>query len=341
MSVAEVAVDMGGLDDRPWVWCGLPALYVSWPGDRQWRTWSADETDGADAARTLPPLRVPRAGGGQWAISGIGPRLGLPASGPLEALQLAVLQALVQALAPAGAPRPWLFAPPAQCGGLSRLAARLREPPAGIALDAALLTPRSPGAWVSGLATPSGAPVADPLPAQGGYVYDWRDPSHLTPHAFDPAARPEHRLPLPALLAADGLGAVRLEPLSYLAGESLRPARYRLRCQPGAVQGRAALRFGLVWAWGRGPALWQWALPPVHWPRDSGSIELHLVSPDLCRLVGADGLSDEHRLLPPTLRWVPREAPRVEVDPITPEGSTPTANATADQPPATAYQEPR
>jgi len=274
---------MPSLRDLPWLWLGLPEVYVSLPTRRPWQRLD-------QAAADAFPCRLPADGGGDWTILGVSERLGLPGSQVLARFQGAVLARLLEATARLAAGPAQLFAPPAQCRGLIALAQLMDPRPYGVVLDAVLLA-RLPAA-------PTPAPNAD------AYVLDWRAPGSRIGHGLQPHAWPAGRLPGPALVSAAAYREGRLEPLSYFHGGALLPAQFALEPPtPEAAQGRRPPGLGLVWAWGSGQRLWQWALRPRPLALGPGPLEVRLAPPCTCTLVGAAGAPEQVALDPPIMQW--------------------------------------
>lgn len=273
---------MTGLRDLPWLWLGLPEVYVSLPQRRDWQPLDR-------VAGSAGPYRVPASGGGDWPILGISTRLGLPGSAALSDLQAAVLARILASVVRLAPGPVQMFAPPAQCRGLIALAQRVEPRPAGVVLDAVLLG-RAPA-----VSAAHAAPTA--------YVLDWRTPRRQTPYGLDPRARPDGGLPTPALINAADFREGRLEPLSYFLQGALQPAHFALEpAGTQSAQGRRPPGLALVWAWGRGEVLWQWALRPQARPAGAGC-QVRLAPPCHCIVAGPRGDCESLPLELPGMEW--------------------------------------
>lgn len=273
----------------PWLWLGFDDIYFKESADADWRV--------LDEYADLPDEAVPWSfkvgvAGGEKRLYLCGQRLGLGDVG-LDELQGRILKALLKKVGD----RPVVFAPPVQLVGLARVMRQLEFRPRALICDSMLFAGQ-------------GAEQADTVDPEDAYIPDWLVPRQRIVRRF-PTARELRGGPLkPVLLTVQAY--VNNQPLVlayYLDDqEGITPATRTLKAPRQLQQGQQPVGVGLVWAWGFGPRLWQWALMPRLLPafdatlaaREEATWQLELVAHWIYRISSKAG-NDEVRLRQPLI----------------------------------------
>jgi len=237
-----------GTAATPWVWLGFADIWLcEHPASGRWQPMKD-----ADHGAWAPALAF---NGGSYRPANAGLRLGLGWRDEQHRLDAEILDALSAHLGQA----PLVFAPPRQLAGLARLQTWLHRPAAGLLLDATLLQ-----------ADPAGAPAIE----TGSEHYKTSWPANATRLRRDP----QRALPAPLASTLQAVRPALFEVSDYADGGHHPLARIqpngRLPALTTELSERRQVRrgvrapvLGLVWGWGHGPNLWQWALPTLKLPQ--------------------------------------------------------------------------
>jgi hypothetical protein len=187
-----------------------------------------------------------------------------------------------------------LFVPPRLARGLQCAAQDMALPPHAITLDSRLM------GNVEAVAI--GERCHDP--ETDIYCFDWTNTNQGIFRQFTCELQLVFdRIHLPVLMTAKAYAEGRAEILSYYQGETgLGAATATLKTPQQFSQGARPLGFGLVWAWGFGVRMWQWALKPTALPR-SEIWHCEFIPPNICRVSIEDGdkSKNEWTLLEPVI----------------------------------------
>ena len=239
---------MVDFDNHPWLWLGVDPVRVSYPPDRRWEPREPD--DG---------WRIVLKDKSRW-LKQVGTRLGL-GHHSLDRMVLEELLGFFEDAAP-----PWIFAPPYQLNTLARMCDWLSGRICGLALDYRLL------------AKPHVEATGEHC-TEGAYITDWAQPKRNIPRVdmADAVLSVEHSC-LPALFLADAFARGEQTPLAtWLPDQGLPGLDIRWTAPTQSEQGRREVGIAMVWAWGLGAQMWQWALPPTRLPPpQQGQWELHI-----------------------------------------------------------------
>jgi len=244
----------------PWIWLGFDDIYVRKPGLSTWEILSQDEVSWA--------ARV-SGSGGQEILRQPGQKLGWHEAG-LE-LDKVVLKQLLEYV---GEPAV-LFAPPRQTQVLQRVAQEMDWPPQAISLDSRLMVNQETVS-IRSRQRNSETDI---------YVFDWTRLAVIRqffkdqPSLFDAC-------PFPVLMTAKAYVEGKMEILAYYQG-GLGASTAILEAPQQSHQERREVGLGLVWAWGFGLRMWQWALKPVALPSGDRWI-FECVPPNICRVSVGD-----------------------------------------------------
>ncbi len=268
------------------LWLGFDDIYVRCPGQSSWETLADDTHEGLSWA-----ARVPVAGGQEF-LRQPGQKLGLDDSETGLQLNKLVLTQLLERVGDHAV----LFVPPRLAYGLQRASQDTTLPPHSIILDSCLMDKVKPVA------------IGEHryIPETDIYCFDWTNANQGVLRQF--IREPQlvfDGIYLPVLMTTKAYAAGRTEILSYYQGESgLGAATVTLKAPRQFPQGARSVGFGLVWAWGFGVRMWQWALKPVALPRGK-MWQCEFIPPNICRISveGGDksGYEDEWTLLEPVM----------------------------------------
>ncbi len=181
-----------------------------------------------------------------------------------------------------------LFAPPRQLHGLQLAAKDMDSPPSVICLDSRLMVNVEPIQMANNNAD--------------FYVFNWNDPTLGIPREV---VETEQEFifdvcPLPVLMTTTAYVNKQVEILSYYQGDSgIGAASAVLDFPRQSSQETRQFGFGLVWAWGFGVNMWQYALKPISLQSQAKILELE--PPNICRIRSDDDKSYDFTLLEPLM----------------------------------------
>ena len=238
-----------------WVQLGYDDIYVRYPGESTWLVLSQDDAPWA--------ARVSVFGGCEF-LRQAGQKLGLNDSD----IDKLVLNQLIESVGE----NPVLFAPPRQLNGLQRAAEDLASPPYAITLDSRFLVNQK---TIS---------IQQRKRDTDVYLFDWNNINQGFIRQFVDKQEIFDGCPFPVLMTAKAYAEGRAEILSYYQGESgLGASTVILEAPHQFHQGAQTVGMGLVWAWGFGARMWQWALKPRALPSGKKWI-FECVPPNICRV---------------------------------------------------------
>ena len=273
----------------PWVWLGFEEIYLRQSAQS---TWQPLQQSLGTAQESVPWRMVVPVAGGERYLYRCGERLGLSDDSRLQTLYSWILTALLEELREP----PLLFAPPAQLAGLAAVVRPLAPRLRGLLCDSVLFPQQAlPEVRVSS-------------EQEDAYIPDWSQPQQRIVRRFYAAQELRSGLLKPVLLSVQAYRESRTqEVLAYYLDDrqGVTPARIVLQAPPPLQQRQRPVGIGLVWAWGIGPRLWQWALLPRQLPAASSSTtaasntwELELQSPWFYRIT-LSGVKEEGELIRP------------------------------------------
>ncbi|MGB0713478.1 MAG: hypothetical protein ACPGUC_07955 [Gammaproteobacteria bacterium] len=252
-----------------WIWLGSDPIRVAQPGHRQWLPLLDSEEEA-----WLPTVEL---ADGRRLLNQPGLRLGLGTRDDQKELDRRILRQLLTLIdQPA-----LIFAPPHQLAALDALLPDPHAHEVGLAMDGWLLQP---------------TPHAPTQPRQHGkdyYVLDWNAPEQSTvERSLDNVTTLGSAPADPILVQVANFNQGRgYTALSYAEPSfGMVPNEIELRAPIRSARGYGNLGLGLVWTWGFGNKMWQWALKPAPLP-NGAHWTLFLESNYLCRVT--DASSDE------------------------------------------------
>jgi hypothetical protein len=276
-----------------WIWLGFEELYYRPVAQTEWQ--ALRQTVNVEKGELAPSwaVKVPIAGG-QVGLHHPGLRLGLSEDPGCQALFGYVLGRLIAQIGDF----PIVFAPPVQLEGLVAIARRIKKhPPRALVLDSVLFAGEE-------------SAQTGMLGAQdNAYVLDWSRPQQRVSRRFSAKCIPRGEPAKPVLMTVEAYVKGRGEVLSTCTDRpGIIPINAHLKVPLQPRHGRLPVGLGLVWAWGTGPMLWQWALRPRELPRwtstdsvqDRMIWQLELAAPWSYRITAAEE-SIEGNLTPPVL----------------------------------------
>jgi hypothetical protein len=268
-------------DTHPWIWLGFDEIYIRWPGQALWETLSQDGLPWA--------ARISLAGGEEF-LRRPGQKLGLNDSDAARQLDQLILKQLLEKI---GQPA-IIFAPPRQAQGLQKAAQKLNNPPHAILLDSSLMVNQKTVSFRKQRRQPE----------TNIYLFDWTKTNQGIIRQFikNQDLYDETAL-FPVLMTVSAYTEGRAEILSQYQGEkSMSSATATLHCSQPAYKGARSIGLGLVWAWGFGVKMWQWALKPMALPSDQ-TWHFECLSSLKCRISTEDGKhAKEWPLLTPVMK---------------------------------------
>ena len=276
----------------PWIWLGFEKIYLKESARSPW-DFLKQRLDTAD--EFVPWSMTVTVAGGEVRLHRCGERLGLGDDACLHELYESIVRALLAELNDL----PVLFAPPAQLVGLTQVLRRLKRRPRALIADSLLFSDQAI------------QPAAGSGPTQeDAYIPDWRQPKQRIFRRFSPQQELRRGPLKPVLLSVQDYIEGEPQVLSiYLdKQQGMTPADIVLTIPPLLQRGRRLTGMGLVWAWGVGPRLWQWALPPhelpgaAQWSQSNQEHKwrLELRPPWSYRITAAEG-SEIGELIPPVI----------------------------------------
>lgn len=252
----------------PWIHLGFEDIFVRYGGQYRWEMLSQDDASWAASVVVH---------GGREFLRSPGLKLGF---NQLDSLVLSQLLELVGDNAV-------LFAPPRQLHGLQLAAKNMDSPPSAISLDSRLMVNVEP--------INMGHSKAD------FYVFNWNDPTLGIPRGIVESEQDFifDVCPLPVLMTTTAYVNQQVEILNYYQGDSgIGAASAELDFPQQSSQEARQVGFGLVWAWGFGVNMWQWALKPI--PLQSQANILEFEPPNICR-IRSDNEEHKFKLLEPLM----------------------------------------
>lgn len=264
-------------NSQAWVQLGYDDIYVRHPGESTWVVLSQDDAPWA--------ARVFVSGGWEF-LRQPGQKLGLNDSDTANELDKLVLNQLIDSVGE----NPVLFAPPRQLNGLQRAAEDLASPPYAITLDSRLLVNKKT------------LSIQQRRRETDIYIFDWNNIKAGFIRQFVDEQQLFDGCPFPVLMTAKAYAEGRAEIFSYYQGESgLGASTAILEAPQQFHQGAKPVGIGLVWAWGFGVRMWQWALKPRALPSGKKWI-VECVPPNICRIRAEQGEEQfEWTLLKPVM----------------------------------------
>ncbi len=259
-----MGINMEFNKSQTWVQLAYDDIYVRHPGESTWLVLSQDDAPWAG--------RVSVSGGRDF-LRQPGQKLGLNYSDTANELDKLVLNQLIDAVGDS----PVLFAPPRQLNGLQGAAEDLASPPYAITLDSRLLVNKKT------------VPVQERRPETDIYLFDWNNIKEGFIRQFVDEQEVFDSCPFPVLMTVKNYAEARREILSYYQGETGIGASTAILEAPKQFhQGAKPVGIGLVWAWGFGPRMWQWALKPRALPSGNKWI-FECLPPNICRIRAEQG----------------------------------------------------
>jgi len=266
---------------HPWIQLGYDDIYVCYPGQSTWKILF-DEAD--DKVSWAAHVSI---SGGQEFLRQPGQKLGLQDNDAGKQLDQFVLEQLFERVGDQAI----LFAPPRQVKALQGALQDMATPPYAITLDSRLMSNIAPIS-IHDCRYDSETNI---------YLFDWNNTNQGIIRQFIK----EQKLifdacPLPVLMTAKAYASGKAEILSYYQGESgLGASTATLQIPQPAYQDTRQLGLGLVWAWGFGVRMWQWALKPRALPTGSAWL-LECEPPNIIRVI-VEGEQHEWTLSEPVM----------------------------------------
>ena len=261
-----------------WLWLGFELIYFSVPEERNWKPLLSEcETPWYP---TLPSNE------GRTILRHPANRLGLDTS--INQLNRNIAKQIASRLNK----RPiTVFAPPNQLPGLIDIVKHNQSPIKQILTDYYLF-PHNTAIIHS--QTKKTAIEED------RYIPDWRNNTRCILRKVIETARPTAQAIIkPALLTVGAYKKENPVPISFYHGQSaVLPTTVQLTSPSQPSVGKREIRLGLIWAWGNGPRLWQWALKPSPLPEGS-EWSLKIGSDSTCIVESDKGGNENWTLLKP------------------------------------------
>ncbi|MEK8021412.1 MAG: hypothetical protein VSS75_031435 [Candidatus Parabeggiatoa sp.] len=268
-------------DIHPWIWLGFDEIYVRWPGQALWETLSE---------AGLPWAARISLSGGEEFLRRPGQKLGLNDSEAARQLDQLILKQLLEKI---GEPA-ILFAPPRQAQGLRQAAQKLNNPPHAIILDSCLMVKQKTVSFRE----------YRHHPESDIYLFDWTKTNQGIIRQFIKDQHLLYKTALfPVLMTVKAYTEGRAEILSHYQGKTgISAATATLHRSQQAYKGARPIGLGLVWAWGFGVKMWQWALKPTALADDK-TLHFECIPPLNCRISSENGEKrDEWPLLAPVMK---------------------------------------
>jgi len=230
-------------------WFGHEEILVKRPTDKQWNVFEPNkQTDNYDEPGWLPVRQVKN--GNKFYFDNFSEKVGLSNDRDIQIITTDLLEEMLKL---AETTKAVFFMPPNQMSYIKDVVKDMTVAPLAIMPELCLLDPDAQEL----------VHKLNDNTTENYYVTDWSNPTRVISRSSDKKLiEPVKNVPAPVLMPASALINHKPEILGrFTADKKLEFYEAELTLPQQAKQGRIEPGIGLVWVWGWGKKLWQWALP--------------------------------------------------------------------------------